>query len=186
MSRFAARFARAERGATAVEFALISLPMLVMIFGLLELAMVFLVTTALDSATQAASRQIRTGAFQNSGQTSMQDFKNLVCQRMTWLQGECQSNLFLDVQTFSNYSSLATAKTADTSAFDPNSLCFRVGAPTDIVLVRVYFQWGLITPLLVPAFENMGGGSGKRLLSSTTAFRNEPYNNNPPQGAQCH
>jgi Flp pilus assembly protein TadG len=186
VSRFAARFARAERGATAVEFGLISLPMLVMIFGLLELAMVFLVTTSLDTATQMASRQIRTGAFQNGGQTSMQDFKNLVCANMTWLQSECQSNLSLDVQTFSNYSSLAAAQSPNASTFNPNTLCFNVGQPTDIVLVRVFYQWGLITPLLVPAFENMGGGSGKRLLSSTTAFRNEPYNNNPPVGQKCN
>ena len=66
LSRFAARFARAERGATAVEFGLVSLPILTMIFGLIEIALVFLVATTLDSATQAASRQIRTGEFQTS------------------------------------------------------------------------------------------------------------------------
>src|ERR1700757_628082 len=80
---FARRFLRAERGATAVEFALVSLPMLVMVFGLLELALVFLVGLTLDNATQIASRQIRTGEFQTSGGTSKANFKTLVCSNMS-------------------------------------------------------------------------------------------------------
>ena len=183
--RFTARFARAQRGATAVEFGLISLPVLVMIFGLLELVMVFLAATTLDTATQTAARQIRTGEFQNSSVVTKDAFKALVCQQMSWLASKCATDLWLDVRTFSDFSSLAAAPPPDGSTFDPNALCFSAGAPTDIVLVRAYFQWNLITPLLIPAFENMGGGSGKRLITSTTAFRNEPFNTNPPVGTKC-
>ena len=185
LRRFTARFARAERGATAMEFALISLPMMVMIFGLLELAMVFLVTTTLDTATQSAARQIRTGEFQTSGANSRANFKTLVCARMSWLAPKCAADLWLDVRTFSDFNSLAAVPPPNGATFTPAALCFSAGQPTDIVLVRAYFEWDLITPLLIPAFENMGGGSGKRLLSSTTAFRNEPYNENPPIGAGC-
>ena len=185
LTRFTARFARAERGATAIEFALISLPMLVMIFGILELGLVFLVTTTLDTATQSAARQIRTGEFQTSGASSKANFKTLVCARMSWLIDKCPTGLWLDVRTFSDFNSLAALPPPNGATFDPNALCFSAGAPTDIVLVRAYFQWDLITPLLIPAFENMGGGSGKRLISSTTAFRNEPFNDNPPVGAKC-
>lgn len=189
-ARFASRFARAERGATAVEFGLVSLPILAMIFGLIELALVFVVATTLDQATQAAARQIRTGAFQTSAATSQVNFKALVCQNMTWLQSQCATGLWLDVQTFANYAALAGAPPVPIATLDPNSPtanpCFQPGQPADIVLVRTYFQWDLITPLLSTAFQNMGAGSGKRLISSTTAFRNEPFNNNPALGARCH
>jgi Flp pilus assembly protein TadG len=188
-TRFASRFARAERGATAVEFGLISLPILAMIFGLIELALVFLVATTLDQATQAASRQIRTGAFQTGAAPSRINFKALVCQNMAWLQSQCSSALWLDVQTFSTYAGLAGAPPVPITTLDPNSptsgACFQPGQPGDIVLVRTYFQWNLMTPLLSTAFQNMGSGSGKRLISSATAFRNEPFNNNPPVGASC-
>lgn len=190
-SRLLARFARAERGATAVEFGIVALPILVMIFGLLELALVFVVTTTLDTATQLAARQIRTGNFQTSANNTRADFKTLVCGGMTWLSSKCPTDLFLDVQTFSDFNSLATVPPVDPTTFNPGAAnnptptCFSPGQPTDIVLVRAYFEWDLFTPLLNNALENMGSGSGKRLISSTTAFRNEPYNTNPPAGASC-
>jgi Flp pilus assembly protein TadG len=185
LHRFVSRFARAERGATAVEFGLVSLPILAMIFGLVEIALVFLVATTLDQATQAASRQIRTGEFQTSAANTKTDFKALVCQRMSWLQDRCAADLWLDVRTYSDFASVAGAPPANAPTFNPATTCFSPGQPADIVLVRAYFEWDLITPLLSAAMQNMGGGSGKRLISSATAFRNEPFNNNPPIGTAC-
>jgi Flp pilus assembly protein TadG len=158
-----------------------------MIFGLLELALVFLVATTLDQATQAAARQIRTGEFQTGAAPSKVNFKALVCQNMTWLQSSCTADLWLDVQTFASYASLAGAPPLPPATFNAPTpaTCFQPGQPGDIVLVRAYFEWDLITPLLSTAFQNMGSGSGKRLISSTTAFRNEPFNDNAPVGAAC-
>jgi Flp pilus assembly protein TadG len=183
LRRFTARFARTERGATAVEFALVSLPILVMIFGLLELALVFMVGTTLDSATEAAARQIRTGQFQSGQITTMAAFKTLVCQRMTWLTSKCDAQLSLDVRTFQNFSDMAAVGPVNPITFGSTQPCFSPGQPGDKVLVRTYFTWNLFTPLLDAPLENMGPGSGRRLLSSTTAFMNEPYNPNSPQGA---
>ena len=188
--RFASLFARAERGATAVEFGLVSLPILAMIFGLIEIALVFMVATTLDQATQAAARQIRTGEFQSGAAPSQTNFKALVCQNMTWLQSSCAADLWLDVQTFSSYAALSAAPAVPPSTFNvvapaTPATCFQPGTAGDIVLVRAYFEWDLFTPLLSTAFQNMGSGSGKRLISSTTAFRNEPYNDNAPIGAGC-
>jgi Flp pilus assembly protein TadG len=187
ISRFRTRFARAQRGATTVEFALVSFPLVLMTFGLLELAMVFLVATTLESAMERASRQIRTGVFQTSGATTAADFKGLVCSDMSWLSSKCATDLWLDVRTYPNYSAAGSASTQTPSTFDPvlNPPCFSPGHPTDIVLVRGFFQWRLFTPLLSVAFENMGGGSGKRLITATTAFRNEPYDTTPPQGGSA-
>lgn len=188
----AERFGRAQRGVTAVEFALVSLPLLVLVFGILELGLVLLVVSTLDAATQKASRDIRTGRFQSgivSTDTSAAGFKALVCGNMSWLSNQCASQLFIDVQTFNNYSGLANPPQLPATAFlpptDPHHTapCFSPGQPEDIVLVRAYFDWKLFTPLLNAALDNTGGGS--RRLTSTTAFRNEPYNTNPAQGAKC-
>jgi hypothetical protein len=148
---------------------------------------VFIVATTLDTATQAAARQVRTGEFQSSGANSKANFKTLVCSRMTWLQAKCTADLWLDVRTFSDFNTLATAQPLPFAATYPATpaTCFSPGNPTDIVLIRSYFEWDLFTPLLNAALENMGSGSGKRLISSTTAFRNEPYNDSPPIGAGC-
>jgi Flp pilus assembly protein TadG len=188
LGRFIHRFARAERGVTAVEFGLIALPLMLMTFGLLELGLVFMVGATLDTATELASRRIRTGEFQTSAGNTRADFKTLVCSNMAWLSGQCAANLWVSVQTFSNFAGLTAAPPPDPSVFNAAAkaaLCFSAGQPTDIVLVRTYFQWSLFTPLLNNALENMGGGSGLRLMNSTTAFRNEPYNVNPPLGNSC-
>jgi len=185
LQKFAARFARAERGATAIEFAMISLPLMVLIFGVVELAMVLVVATSLESAVESAGRLIRTGEFQTGAATTKADFKSLVCQRMSFLGPKCATSLYVDVRTFNNFAALAGNAPQNPAAFNTAATCFQPGQPTDIVLVRVYFQWTLFTPLLSNALEDMGGGSGKRLLSFATAFRNEPFNNNLPVGAGC-
>ena len=61
----------------------------------------------------------------------------------------------------------------------------RTGGTSDIVLVRAYFKWRLFTPFLSGGLENMGAGSGMRLMSTATAFRNEPYSDVGPVGAKC-
>jgi Flp pilus assembly protein TadG len=186
LSRFLTRFLRADRGVTAVEFALISLPLMLMTFGLLELGLVFLVSATLDTAVETSAREIRTGEFQTSAANTRADFKNLVCSKMTWLQGQCAANLWLDVRTFATFSALAANPPVNPATFNPaapGATCFTAGNPTDIVLVRAYFQWTLFTPVLNSALANTG--STQRLLTSTTAFRNEPYNTSPPIGTSC-
>jgi Flp pilus assembly protein TadG len=184
--RFASSFARADRGATAVEFGLIALPFFILLFGLLELTLVFLVSTTLETATEVASRQVRTGEFQQASAHGKSDFKALVCGNMSWLAARCSTDLDLDVQTFSSFSAMAgNAPIAGASFNTTPPQCFTAGGPGDIVLVRVYYRWRLFTPLLNNALQNMGSGSGMRLLSSATAFRNEPYDESPPLGAKC-
>lgn len=184
--RFAARFMRADKGSVAVEFGLVVMPFLVMIFALLELAMALLAYTTLETATQVASRQIRTGEFQQAVGHSKTDFRALVCANMSWLSAQCASDSYVDVQTFSNFASLAGNSPQAGGAFNPNVTCFNPGNPTDIVLVRIYFKWRLFTPFLDTALENMGTGSGLRLMSTATAFRNEPYSDSPALGAKCN
>lgn len=183
LTRFAARFLRSEQGVTALEFALISLPLMLMTFGLLELAMVFLVGATLDTAMEMSARQIRTGEFQTSAANGPSDFKNLVCSNMTWLSSRCAADVSLDVRTFSTFAAMAATPPVNPATFNPAGLCFSDGQPTDIVLVRAYFVWTLYTPGLNTALANMG--DGQRLITSTTAFRNEPYNTNPPVGTAC-
>ena len=183
LGKFAGRFLGAERGATAVEFALISLPLVALVMGTLELAMILLVVISLESATESASRMIRTGEFQTSAANTRADFKGLVCARMGWLTSQCNANLTVTSQVFNDFGTLAGSAPMTGANFVQNGGCFATGQPADIVLVRAYFTWPLFTPVLSVAYDNMG--NGQRLITSATAFRNEPYNSNPPAGAAC-
>ncbi|CAN5752225.1 pilus assembly protein [soil metagenome] len=182
------RFAAARRGTTAIEFAIIALPFCVLMFGIIELGLVFMVSVTLQNATDNAARQIRTGGFQTSGSNAKGDFKTLVCNRMSWLATPCLTKLTVAVQTFADFntasSNNATAGTAWTPAAAA-ATCFSTGAPGDIVLVRTYYEWDVFTPLLNTALVNMGAGSNKRLISTVATFRNEPYSTATPVGAKC-
>lgn len=180
--RLTRRFIRSDRGATAVEFALVSVPLIALVLGILELALVTLVVTTLEAATESAGRMIRTGEFQTSANNSRTDFKGLVCARMNWLAGQCNASLTVDVRVFNDFQSLAASQAMNGRNFNPATACFAAGQPGDIVLVRTYFPWPLFAPALT-LLDNTGGGA--RLISAATAFRNEPYDQTPPGGARC-
>lgn len=186
------RFARARRGATAVEFAIIGIPLMMLTFGVLELALILLVTATLDSATDFATRNIRTGRFQatHPNQTSEQqevsklDFAKLVCRNMSWLKDRCEGKLIVDAETFDTFAGAGGSEPARPEDFDERRACWSTGNPEDIVLVRTYYEWPIITPLLKPIFHSAGHEG--RLLSSARIFRNEPYNGGlRPLGAKC-
>jgi len=62
--RFAKRFRKNEDGATAIEFAFVALPFFALLFGIMELAIVFFINSALVHSTSEAGRHIRVGNFQ--------------------------------------------------------------------------------------------------------------------------
>lgn len=166
------RFARARRGATTVEFAFVAIPFLALVFGVLELGLVFMASTTLDNATDTVARRIRTGQFQTAGGTKA-TFKTAICTEMTWLAADCPSKLYVDVKTFPKFADVST--TTPTTDAQLKLEPFTEGGPEDIVLVRTYYKWTLITPLLNKSLETIAG-TGTRLISSTATFRNEPYN----------
>ncbi|MBI5939231.1 MAG: pilus assembly protein [Caulobacterales bacterium] len=169
---FLSRFRRAREGATAVEFAIVATPFLALMFGILDLGLVFLVSTTLENAVEEASRKIRTGELQSSGGTAS-TFKTSVCDEMSWLGTDCSSALHVDVRTFATFAGVTTTDPTTNGAFDDTKTQFSAGDSESIVLVRVYYEWGLMAPLMNPGLKNLA--NGKRLISATATFRNEPY-----------
>ena len=169
-------FACDASGATAVEFALIALPFFVLIFGLFELAILFFFTTTLDYGTAEASRQIRTGELQTQDDIEAEDFRALVCENLFGLM-DCDDNLRVDVRVFASFND--SSSNADLSLqdeegeFDDAQLTFAMGEANDIVMVRVFYEYQLFTPVMSAPLTNMP--DGRRLLTSSMVFRNEPF-----------
>jgi Flp pilus assembly protein TadG len=144
------------------------------------------VSMVLETATEEAGRMIRTGQFQTSGASTKADFKTLVCSQMSWFRANCESKMGVEVETFGvdDFEAMA-ARTAPNLTGYPNiTTCFAPGNPGDVVLVRTLYEWKLFTPLLNRALVNVGEGT--RVISTVAAFRNEPFNNGNPTGAQCN
>ena len=170
----AARFARAKGGAAAVEFALMAIPFFLLLFGVIELSLIFLLSTTMDNATGEVGRRIRTGELQTQGGATPQAFKTAICDTLGWLKGDCESNLFVDVRTFSSFQAAGSQGAPVTNdAFDPTQFQFNLGQPGSIVLVRAFYKWPFMTPLVSKAMGQFSDGS--MVLLSTVTFRNEPY-----------
>jgi len=168
-----ARFTGAQSGATAVEFALVATPFFLLLFGIIELAFIFLVSSSLENATAQAARTIRTGELQTGGAATASAFKDAVCSKFGWLQSDCAANLSVDVRTYQTFASVTAPQPVSNGTFNAGALTFAPGGPDDIVVVRTYYQWPLIAPMISQAMQQLNGG--KALLTSTAAFRNEPY-----------
>lgn len=166
-------FARAEDGTAAVETALVAAPFLLLLFGIIELGIIFLVSASLDNATSTIGRTIRTGEEQTGAAPTAANFKSAICSNFGWLQSDCAANLAVDVETFSSFSAVTAPHPVSNGVFNPNNLAFNPGGPNDIVVVHAYYPWPLVAPGLTQALSTVSGG--KALLTSVSTFRNEPY-----------
>lgn len=168
--KFARGFARRQDGAAAVEFALVAMPFLALLFAIIETALVFFASQLLESATADAARLIMTGQAQTEGLTQ-QTFKDQVCARIVALF-DCANGVQVDVETFSSFGGVSMTNPLDSSGkLDTSKFQYSPGGPGDIVVVRVVYQWPIVVSML--GLSNMAGNS--RLMVATAAFRNEPY-----------
>lgn len=169
------RFGRAKRGAAALEFAIVAMPFFLLTFGLAEVAMIGFAQTSLDFATAETARRIRTGEAQLSGESYSQ-IQTEVCTEMArFLAVTCGGNLFIDVRRFNSFVDAGNNQPnpIQNNQFQPNGFGYNPGSPSDIVVVRTYYRWQIMTPLFEDVFANVQGG--QRILVSTMMFRSEPY-----------
>jgi Flp pilus assembly protein TadG len=171
-ARVARRFVRQQEGAAAVEFALVALPFLALLFAILETALVFFAGQTLEAAVAQAGRLIMTGQAQTAG-FSQADFKTQVCNDLSGGLFDCAASLYVDVKTYSSFAAVNTASPITNGQFDSSKLGWTPGGPGDIVVVTLYYQWPIYVSLLGNNLANLGNGS--RLLVATSVFRNEPY-----------
>ncbi len=165
------RFARGEDGIAAVEFGIVAAPFLALMFAIMETAIVFFASQTLETAVADSARLIMTGQAQSSSFTEAQ-FKSAVCGKILGLF-DCANGIKIDVKTYSNFSSISTAKPIDANGNLLTNFGYSPGAPGDIVVVRLMYEWPMYVSLLGFSLNDMAGN--KRLIIATAAFRNEPY-----------
>jgi Flp pilus assembly protein TadG len=171
-TRAVRRFTRHQDGAAAVEFGLIALPFLALTFAILETALVFFAGQTLESAASEGGRLIMTGQAQTAGYSKDQ-FKTQVCGFLAGGLFDCTNGVYVDVKTFTDFSSVNTSPTVTNGNFDTTKMNYTPGGPGCIVAVSLYYQWPIYVSLLGDNLSNLNGGN--RLLEATSVFRNEPY-----------
>ncbi|MEX0839165.1 MAG: TadE/TadG family type IV pilus assembly protein [Parvibaculum sp.] len=166
-----------QRGSVAIEFSLLAVPFFALLFAMIETCVIYFATSNLDSVVANAGRMVRTGQVQAAG-LSAGDFKTMICDQVT-LVSDCESGLYIDVRNFSSFGGVSFLPLVDENGNLSGNTQFQPGGAGDIVVVRAYYSWGVMSPGSVGLSNLEGGG---RLIASSVAFRNEPFGNMLPSG----
>jgi Flp pilus assembly protein TadG len=164
------RFRRNRRGSAAVEFALVAPVFFALLFAIIETSIVFFANQVLETMTQNSARMIMTGQAQGAGFTQSQ-FKTYVCGQIPALF-TC-GNVYVDVRSYPAFTSVTVNSPVDGAGNFINNMQYNPGGASDIVVVRLFYQWPLFVTGLGYNIANLSGS--KRLLTATAAFRNEPF-----------
>jgi Flp pilus assembly protein TadG len=162
-----------QRGAAALEFALIAPMLFALLMAVTETSLVFFAQEGLQTALDVAARKIMTGQAQNAGMTQAQ-FQQTACAALPPYLA-C-SNLIVDAQTASSLANVNTS--APTITFDKtgkvtNSWNYSVGGAGDIVVLRLLYLWPLPTGPLGFTLNDASGT--QKLLIATSVAKTEPY-----------
>jgi Flp pilus assembly protein TadG len=178
---------RNDKGAAAVEFALVAAPFLALLVALLQTAMVFFASRMLDEITEEASRYVLTGQAQTSNMSAAQ-FRTHVCTgdpvltKLVSALFTC-SKFLINAQSYSNFAAANTNDpisgfNASNQPVDSNgnvlTMSWAPGNPGDIVVLQIMYQWPVVGGPLGFSLSSPNN-NGNRLLMSTAVFKNEPY-----------
>ena len=164
---------RSRSGSAAIEFAFVAPVFFVFFFGILEGGIMFFGKAALSNATQDAARLIRTGQVQ-TGNMNQANFKQQICNGISALLN-C-NNLQVDVQAYpSGFAAGGLSSPTDANGnLRSGQNNYNTGQPCDVVVVRSFYKYTIITPIVGPL---LASNSGKTFnyLTAAAAFRNEPF-----------
>ncbi|NJO32651.1 MAG: pilus assembly protein [Rhodospirillales bacterium] len=171
-----------QSGFTAVEFAIVAMPFLMLLFGTISVCLFYFTNFTLENAVWQASRGIRTGQFQQgegsySGITSDEDrkkaFKQALCAKAPPYI-DCNKVVVLAQSNSGGFGSITQPVCAtDGTMVDQSKAEFNPGGASSVVLITACYPWGFGGNLPFFALNNMKDGS--LLMQASVAFRTEPY-----------
>ena len=181
--RLMRRWRKDESGVTAIEFAMVALPFVLLLFGLLSVSLYFFTTFTLENAVWQAARAIRTGQVQQgqgdyataeTNEDRKKLFKKAMCKKAPPFF-DCEGKAVVIVQSNANFGNIVEPKCATNGTLiDQSSASFDTGGASAVVLVTVCYPWTFGGKL--PFFKLGNLQDGSLLVQASVAFRTEPYN----------
>ena len=166
------RFKRNDNGTAAIEFAIVAMPFLLIIFGILEFSFMFVGERVIHASTQDAARLVRTGQIRIAdGEAS---FRAAVCEDTLMTLFDCDK-LHINVQEIPIFGPPPALSFNADGTIDVTDFEFAPGGQASLNIVQLYYDW--------PLFVNWGGmgithwsaDRQEALLGTTHAFMNEAF-----------
>jgi Flp pilus assembly protein TadG len=172
--------ARDESGTAAIEFAIVAMPFLLFMLGLMGMGLYFATAQSLQYGAEAATRIIRTGEAEKGG-TTVGQFRQYVCDKAGPFINCTKLNVIVDHGTtwtqvapracLDNKNNM-TASTGSTS----EPITKYSGSASEVVLVTLCYKWDVASNFPFLKLGSGAGGTGPAIIQATTAFKSEPYN----------
>jgi Flp pilus assembly protein TadG len=164
------RFLRCREGSPAVEFALVAAPFVALMVAIMQVGLIYFAQEALESAVEQTARLVLTGQSTSMTQTQ---FATALCNNSPGLF-TC-ANFMIDLQPATSFASANVTQptlTFNGSGQVSNTWQYNVGAPGDIMVMRVMYEWPVFLGPL--GFNLSNEPNSKLLMMATSVFRNEP------------
>lgn len=173
--RLPGRFARSEKGATIVEFAIVG-PMFFAIVGAtIETALTFFAAYALDTAVIDSSRAIKTGQY--GFNHSADSYREALCSKLYGIFDCGEIRIAVkEIDDFGSYTPSQPIDPANGEWSVAQVYEGRNGGPitgNTTVMVEAYYKWPTI--FNIPGLHVGLTPDGKRLLAAAHVFKTEAY-----------
>lgn len=178
---------RGQRGATAIEFAMIAPFYFMLIIGTMETAMVMFAQHVLECAAANASRTGKTG-YIGTAMTQADTIKTTVNNLASFLMDS--SKITITAKAYKSMSAIGSGEPyVDANAngkwdvgenytdsnsngkYDSDIGASGYGGSGDVVVYTISYPWPIMTPAMTPFL----GKDGVLTLQSRVVVKNEPY-----------
>lgn len=188
MRELFSRLWRRSDGASAIEFSLVAMPLILTVVGIIEVALILFVNVLLEGAVRDSARYGITG-FTSGGIDRETMIRQIIEKRTVGMIDMSKVNIeTLVYQSFSDIGKPEpfTDEAPFNQTHDPGEPFVDIngngqwdadmgaagaGGPGAVVVYKVKYDWPLLTGLLAPIM----GENGYLRLSVSTAVRNEPF-----------
>lgn len=171
LRRFATAWLGEKEGTTAIEFALMIVPYLMLTLSIIELSMMYAAGSLLEGATGSAARMIRTGQLQQTeGEDPEAMFRQAICNYATVLVN-CDDIVIeaRPMTSFNDYEEMEPVYDEDGNLVPSG---FDAGGSSQRILVRASYRYHMMTPFIGMLLT---GPTSSRLFVSTIVLQVEPY-----------
>ncbi|WP_139975047.1 TadE/TadG family type IV pilus assembly protein [Ochrobactrum sp. CGA5] len=169
------RFVRAQDGVTAVEFALLIVPFLLIVFATIEIGVSFAARQVISNATETVARRLQTGQIRGTA-ISEETLRNELCQQMQFMVAADCPNLSFNLGTYEGFARVPTDKILDDKGKLTQTGIIGASGTSTINQLNVVYAWPVLTNILYMVQSPYSAG-GTMPLFATLTWQNEPFPN---------
>ena len=169
------RFANAQNGVAAVEFALLIGPFLIIIFATIEVGMSFAARQVISNATDTVARELQTGQIRGAAITEA-TLRAKLCQQMQFMVASGCPNLSFNLGTYEGFDRVPTDEILNGDGRLKWTGITGTSGTSTINQLNVVYAWPVLTNILY-LVTSPHAANGTMPLFATITWQNEPFPN---------